>query len=140
MICLKHATLRELIDLKLPLETKVYWVDIYDYEKDYTKLYLEYIELAAKIFDIKKDSLLSKTRTADVVEVRNMIWCILNKIHNVPTNKIGKLAYKNHATVMHGIKTTIDRMSVDKEFKKKYDVFINSVNKEINETYNYKFK
>lgn len=139
MICLKHATLRELIDLKLPLETKVYWVDIYDYEKDYTKLYLEYIELASKIFDVNKNSIMTD-KTHDVVEIRNMIWCVLTKIHNISTLKVGKLSNRDHSTVSCGVRTLLDRMTVDKELKRKYNVFVNSIGKDINETYNSKFK
>lgn len=139
MICLKHATLRELIDLKLPLETKVYWVDIYDYEKDYTKLYLEYIELASKIFGVNKSSIMTD-KTHDVVEIRNMIWCVLTRIHNISTSKVGKLSNRDHSTVSCGVRTLLDRMTVDKELKRKYNVFVNSIGKDINETYNDKFK
>ena len=139
MICLKHATIRELINLKVPLETKVYWVDLYDVDNDYSKLYLEYVELASNIFGVKKEHLLNGNRTFDVVEIRNIIWCVLNKIHNISTVKIGKLFKKNHATVLFGIKTAISRMSVDKDYKKKYDVFVGSVGKEINSTFEEKF-
>ena len=59
---------------------------------------------------------------------------------NISTTKIGKLAKRHHATILYGIRTAIDRMSVDKEYKKKYDVFINSIGKDISETYNSKFK
>jgi hypothetical protein len=136
---LKHATLRELIDLKLPLETKVYWVDIYDYEKDYTKLYLEYVELASKIFGVNKSSIMTD-KTHDVVEIRNMIWCVLTRIHNISTLKVGKLSNRDHSTVSCGVKTLLDRMTVDKELKRKYNVFVNSIGKNINETYDSKFK
>lgn len=139
MICLKHTTLRELIDLKLPLETKVYWVDIYDYEKDYTKIYLEYVELASKIFGVNKSSIMTD-RTLDVVEIRNMIWCILTRIYNISTTKVGKLSNRDHSTVSCGVRALLDRMTVDKELKKKYDVLVNSIGKDINETYNSKFK
>jgi hypothetical protein len=139
MICLKHATLRELIDLKLPLETKVYWVDIYDYEKDYTKLYLEYVELASKIFGVNKSSIMTD-KTHDVVEIRNMIWCVLTRIHNISTLKVGKLSNRDHSTVSYGVRTLLDRMTVDKELKRKYNVFVNSIGKNINETYDSKFK
>jgi hypothetical protein len=139
MICLKHATLGELINLKMPLETKVYWVDLYDVDNDYSKLYLEYVELASNIFGVKKEHLLDGNRTFDIVEIRNIIWCVLNKIHNISTVKIGKLSKKNHATVLFGIKTAISRMSVDKDYKKKYDVFVSSVGKEINNTFEEKF-
>ena len=139
MICLKHATLGELIKLKMPLETKVYWVDLYDVDNDYSKLYLEYVELANNIFGIKKEHLLNGNRTFDVVEIRNIIWCVLNKIHNISTVKIGKLRKKNHATVLFGIKAAVNRMSVDKDYKKKYDVFVSSIGKEINSTFEEKF-
>jgi hypothetical protein len=127
------------MDLKLPLETKVYWVDIYDYEKDYTKLYLEYVELASKIFGVNKSSIMTD-KTHDVVEIRNMIWCVLTRIHNISTLKVGKLSNRDHSTVSCGVKTLLDRMTVDKELKRKYNVFVNSIGKNINETYNDKFK
>ena len=140
MICLKHATLGELINLKIPLETKVYWVDLYDNDSDYSKLYKEYIELASNIFDVKKESLLGSDRTFDIVEIRNIIWCVMAKVYNISTTKIGKLAKRHHATILYGIRTAMDRMSVDKEYKKKYDVFVNSIGKDISETYISKFK
>lgn len=139
MICLKRATIGDLINLNYPLETVVYWVDYTDCNSGKPDIYNQYLDVAEKLFDVRKELMTSNTRIAKVVEARNIVWTALYNIKKLSSLSIGKLARRNHASVLNGIKSIVDRMDVDKALRKKYNAFCNSIDKEINSTFEEKF-
>lgn len=139
MICLKHATIRELINLNYPLDTVVYWIDFVDTKAGMSNVYYEYLEIAESLFGESAEAMTSNTRKASVVEARNIVWTALHNINKLSSTAIGQLAKRNHASVLNGINSITDRMDVDKNLRKKYDAFCNSIGKEINTTFDEKF-
>lgn len=139
MICLKRATIGDLINLNYPLETVVYWVDYTGSDSGKPDIYNQYLDVAEKLFDVKKEIMTSNTRIAKVLEARNIVWTALYNIEKLSSISIGKLARKNHASVLNGVKSIVDRMDVDKALRIKYNAFCNSIDKEINSTFEEKF-
>lgn len=139
MICLKRATLGDLINLNYPLETMVYWIDFTDEKVGTSNIYYEYLDIAEKLFGIKKELMTSNTRIAEIVEARNIVWTALYNIKKLSSLAIGQLARRNHASVLNGVKSIVNRMDVDKKLRKKYNAFCNSIDKEINTTFDEKF-
>jgi len=129
--------LSELLKLNLPSDTIVYFVD-FTKDNNVSELYAKYLNLANKLFGISHELINSRTRIADVCEIRHIIWCAM-RCDGISTNKIGQLAKRNHATILTNTENFMQRMRVDKVLKRKYDVFVNSINKDV-EDFNKKFE
>ena len=138
MICLKSATINELISKGYPTDTIVYWVDMRDNSK-VSDTYQKYLDKAYKLFGIEKELINGRTRLADVCEVRQLIWCVMRFNDGFSTSMIGQMARRNHATIITRTNALMERMKVDKLLKKKYDVFCNSINKDV-EDFDKKFE
>lgn len=66
-------------------------------------------------FNVKEEEIFGKSRKADIVTVRQMSMYLAHKHTKLTTSKIGVyVGNRDHATVLHGIKTIDGRLKVDK--------------------------
>ena len=74
------------------------------------------IDCACECFDIREEDLYGKSRKANIVTVRQMSMYLAHKHTKLTTSKIGLyVGGRDHATVLHGIKTITGRLKVEKE-------------------------
>ena len=77
------------------------------------------IESACAHYNIKQEEIYGKSRKANIVLVRQLSMYLAQQHTKLTISKIGTLVGgRNHATVIHSVKTIEDRMKVDKEFRK----------------------
>lgn len=80
------------------------------------------IELVCETFKISRDILLSKKRTREIAQARQVAMYLCKKHTKIPLNSIGAaLGGKNHATVLHACKTIPNLMDTDKAIKKQIE-------------------
>ena len=73
-------------------------------------------------FKIKEEDVFGKSRKANIVTVRQMSMYLAHKYTKLTANKIGiYIGNRDHATVLHGIKTIDGRMKVEKELRQHYE-------------------
>lgn len=75
-----------------------------------------YISFKLNIEDIRKN-----TRLAEVVDARKIAYYILREKYHLSYPSIGKVFNKNHATVMHNLKSVKGLLEYDIIFKEKFD-------------------
>ena len=138
MVCLRRMTINDLLKLNLPTDTIVYFVDFTN-DSNVSDLYVKYLNLAYKLFGISQELINSRTRIADVCEVRHIVWCAMRHIGGISANQIGQLVKRNHSTILSNTASFIERMKVDKKLRQKYEVFCNSINKDV-EDFDKKFE
>lgn len=69
-----------------------------------------------------KNDIFSKSRKANIVEVRQIIMYMAHRYTKLTTSKIGILVgNRNHTTVLHSIKNVEERMATDYAFKNKVE-------------------
>lgn len=61
------------------------------------------------------------TRKMEYVEMKYVLYYVLNKIYNLSSYSIGKHYGYNHTTVIHGIKSITDRMLFEKQIAAKVE-------------------
>lgn len=77
------------------------------------------IESTCEHYNIKQEEIYGKSRKANIVLVRQLSMYLAQQHTKLTISKIGTLVGgRNHATVIHSVKTIEDRMKVDKEFRK----------------------
>jgi chromosomal replication initiator protein len=86
-------------------------------------------EIVAEIWQIPKEALLTKTRKREVVEARQVLMAHKKKETGNSLAKVGRSFLKDHATVLHAIKTVKNLRETDKAFRRKYDTFIERANR-----------
>ena len=69
-------------------------------------------------FNVKEEDIFGKSRKAEIVMVRQMSMYLAHKHTKLTAGKIGIfVGNRDHATVLHGIKTITDRLKVDKKLQ-----------------------
>lgn len=69
-------------------------------------------------FNIREEEVFGKSRKADIVTVRQMSMYLAHKHTKLTASKIGiYVGNRDHATVLHGIKTIDGRLKVEKELR-----------------------
>ena len=69
-------------------------------------------------FNVKEEELFGKSRKANIVTVRQMSMYLAHKHTKLTASKIGiYVGNRDHATVLHGIKTIDGRLKVEKELR-----------------------
>ncbi|MBO4550634.1 MAG: chromosomal replication initiator protein DnaA, partial [Bacteroidaceae bacterium] len=69
-------------------------------------------------FNVKEEDVFGKSRKAEIVIVRQMSMFLAHKHTKLTASKIGiYVGNRDHATVLHGIKTIEGRLKVDKELR-----------------------
>lgn len=81
-------------------------------------------EIICEAFDIRVDDLVVKTRKREIVEARQFAMNYYRKTYpKMSLTKIGdKFGGKDHATVLHAMKTVEILYETDKNFRKKADI------------------
>jgi len=79
-------------------------------------------KIVEKHFNLKLDE---QTRRFEVVFARGCYFKICRELTKNSFQKIGNTLGKNHATVMHGIKTVNDLIETDKDLKDQFDELLN---------------
>ena len=76
------------------------------------------ITCTCEFYNVREEDLFGKSRKANIVTVRQMSMYLAHKHTKLPTSKIGVyVGNRDHATVLHGIKTIDGRLKVDKELR-----------------------
>ncbi len=82
------------------------------------------VEKACDFFGITEAQLVDKGRKANVVTVRQLVMFMAHKHTKLTDGRIGmRLGGRNHATVIHAVKQTQNRLSTDKDFQDKVAQF-----------------
>ena len=129
MVCLKGTTINNLMKMNLPGDTWIYFVDITE-DNNIPKLYEHYLNVACKMLNISPMLINSKTRMANACEARHMIWCAMRFNDGISTVKIGRLAKRNHATILVNTNHFKERMEVDKKLREKYEEYCKLINED----------
>tara|TARA_S200002703_G_C3792128_1_gene244467 strand:+ start:78 stop:479 length:402 start_codon:yes stop_codon:yes gene_type:complete len=79
-------------------------------------------KIVEKHFNLKLDE---QTRRFEVVFARGCYFKICRELTKNSFQKIGNTLGKNHATVMHGIKTVNDLIETDKDLKDQFNQLLN---------------
>ena len=80
------------------------------------------ISCTCEFFNVREEELFGKSRKANIVIVRQMSMYLAHKHTKLTTGKIGAyVGNRDHATVLHGIKTIDGRLKVDKELRQQLD-------------------
>ena len=69
--------------------------------------------------------LTEQTRQMNVVEARSMFYKICRENLGLKYRQIAEVVNKNHASVIHGIKTLNDLIDTDKRVKNDFDIILN---------------
>lgn len=76
--------------------------------------------------NVRQEDIYGKSRKAEIVLARQLSIYLAQKHTKLSASKIGlMIGNKNHATVLHSIKTINNRLSVDKELREQVDELTN---------------
>ena len=73
------------------------------------------VENTAEFYHLNPDAIFSKSRLRDIADARQMIMFLCKKHTGLSSTAIGAKLNRRHATVLHGISTIQDRLSVSTE-------------------------
>lgn len=76
------------------------------------------VEATAEYYKLNPDVIFSKSRVRDIADARQVIMYLCNKHTDLSSNAIGRKLNREHNTVLHGIATIRDRISVSTEMVK----------------------
>lgn len=77
------------------------------------------ISCTCEHFNVREEDVFGKSRKAEIVTVRQMSMYLAHKHTKLTTSKIGVyVGNRDHATVLHGIKTIEGRLKVEKELRR----------------------
>ena len=76
-----------------------------------TKLYKQILPIMSEETDICEESIESECRCSDVVDSRNMIMYILNKIYDIPVKNISKIFNFSNTNTYNHINNFENRMN-----------------------------
>ncbi|WP_372472733.1 chromosomal replication initiator protein DnaA [Capnocytophaga sp. ARDL2] len=80
------------------------------------------LKVISDFYNLSIDNLCSKTRTRNIVQARQMAMYFAKQYTNLSLANIGsQIGKKDHATVLHALKTVENLLETDKEFKKQYE-------------------
>ena len=78
------------------------------------------VEHACEYFQIKQEDVYGKSRKANIVLVRQLSMYLAQHHTQLTASRIGNLVGgRNHATVIHSVRTIENRLKSDKDFQKK---------------------
>lgn len=86
------------------------------------------IESTCEQMNIKEEDIYGKSRKANIVLARQLSMYLAQEFTQLTTSKIGILVgNRNHATVIHSVKTISNRLKTDKELRKCVDELENKL-------------
>ncbi len=78
------------------------------------------IDKVCNYFDVSDSDVIAKGRKANIVLVRQLIMYLAEKHVKMTASKIGlRIGGRNHATVLHAVRQTENRLASDREFAQK---------------------
>ncbi len=87
------------------------------------------IEVVAEHFGITVDQMMSKSRSTDISNPRQIAMYLCKNMTDHPLDSIGQLlGGRDHSTIIHGIKKVSDEMMIDENFRQT----VETVRKKIN--------
>lgn len=82
----------------------------------------EITKIVADIFGVEFKELFNKTRKRQIVEARQVsMYIAIKEIKTISLSKVGEYYNRDHATVIHAIKTVKNLCATEKLFKEKVD-------------------
>jgi len=115
----------------VPPEEYVYVIDE-NFEKNISRRYKYLLNILAKMFDFDINEIIGKSRLYPMPVYRAMAWCVLRD-DGYTYKQIGKVAHRNHATIIVLTKNLYDSMAFDKDLSIKFEVFKSNVDKNIDD-------
>ncbi len=79
------------------------------------------VEATAEAYNINPDVIFSKSRVRDIADARQVIMYLSNKLTSLSSTAIGHKLNRQHATVLHGISSVKDRISIAPDFARTID-------------------
>lgn len=79
------------------------------------------VEATASAYNLDPDTIFSKNRVRDIADARQVIMYLANKHAGLSSTSIGYKLSRSHATVLHGINTVKQRMSVEPSLAESID-------------------
>ena len=76
--------------------------------------------------EVTGQDILENSRVRDVVVARCIFWHILRKRTRMSSTEMGRFVNRDHASVLHGIKTLDNLMSYDNTIVALYDAVVNA--------------
>lgn len=74
------------------------------------------VEMVAQHFDLDPDVIFSRSRVRDIADARQVIMYLAYKLTDLSSKMIGYKLNRSHVTVLHGIKTTENRINMEPSF------------------------
>ncbi|MCM1006299.1 MAG: chromosomal replication initiator protein DnaA [Prevotella sp.] len=74
------------------------------------------VENVAQQFDLDPDVIFSRSRVRDIADARQVIMYLAYKLTDLSSKMIGYKLSRSHVTVLHGIKATENRISLEPAF------------------------
>ena len=90
------------------------------------------MEVVAEHFNITVDQLMSKSRTKDIAQPRQIVMYLCKNMTSLPLESIGRLiGGRDHSTILHGVNKVKDEYERDQEFRQT----VETIQKKINPNY-----
>ncbi len=87
------------------------------------------IDVVCDHFGITRDMMLSKSRSNDIAKPRQIVMYLCKTMTNLSLDTIGShLGGRDHATVIHGVRTMTERYTNDEETKNTIDTIRKKIN------------
>ena len=87
------------------------------------------IDVVCDHFGITRDMMLSKSRSNDIAKPRQIVMYLCKNMTNLSLDTIGShLGGRDHATVIHGVRTMTERYANDEETKNTIDTIRKKIN------------
>jgi len=91
------------------------------------------ISACADSFGVTIEDIISKTREQSVVFARHAFCLMVRKFTRLPLREIGELlGGRDHATILHSVKTATNLIEYDDQFKQMYDEALSLLTDECN--------
>jgi chromosomal replication initiator protein len=88
-----------------------YWLAPVQMKKELTTGHV--LDAACRVFNIEMYNLLSKRREKSLVRARFIsMYIIRNRFRNISLEQIGKIFNRDHTSIMHGLRTIKDELSL----------------------------
>ncbi|MDR2293355.1 MAG: hypothetical protein LBE11_07785 [Prevotellaceae bacterium] len=79
------------------------------------------IKTVCKLFDTDYETLNTKNRAHEFVLARQTVFYFTKKTTKIPLALVGKIFNRNHATVIHGIRTYENLLATDKHIRETHN-------------------
>ncbi len=86
------------------------------------------VEAASEYYNLNPDVIYSKSRVRDIADARQVIMYLAHTLTGLSSTAIGSKLNRKHATVLHGIATVRDRLSVSRELSEAVSAITTSLN------------